>query len=297
MDVANFVISIILSFFGLITSIIAIIISERNAKRIEKRDDCRHLEQVRIDAISFIQKYNCDDEIQLIGLAIIADNYDKMFPYKRAFYKDWLLLTDEVKKKVLDELDFDGDILFYNKSFFDDDMSYLKSIIEEFYLDPNFYNETFYDGQKYLRRSLERYNKEKPVDEIIGYKLSNLLGKNPCKFKDVITDILAKCNADIELNSGETFNTKSMKILDCKRIDNGNYGNFKSGDERVACYLCNLVTRFVPIYYSKNNCALERYGYIEDFAFTNDWYMEDDFLFSLFCLHFYRRKKEDSIND
>lgn len=297
MDVANFVISIILSFLSLIVAIIAIIISERNAKRIEKRDDYRHLEQVETDAIRFIQKYNVDNEIQLIGLAIIADNYDKMFPYKRAFYKGWFLLTDEVKKKVLNELGFDDDILFYNKNFFDEDMLYLKSIIEEFYLDPNFYSETFYDGQKYLRRSLERHNKEKPVDEIIGYKLSKLFGKIPCKFKDVITDILAKCSVDVELNDGESFNTKNMKISDCKNITNGSCGNSKSGDERVTCFLCNLVTRFVPIYYSENNCVLERYGYIEDFAFTNDWYMEDDFLFSLFCLHFYRRKKEETLND
>ena len=116
MVTANFVISVILSTLTLIVSIIAVVVSIKTFKRQQERDEKRYIDDVKKEALSFIQKYSQTNEIQLTGLAIIASNYNKTFPYNRQFYKEWCILKKDVKVAILEEMDFDKEILFEDKN-------------------------------------------------------------------------------------------------------------------------------------------------------------------------------------
>ena len=105
---ASDIVSIVCSILGLVLTVIGLwltwFIYRRQVKleeRINLKDEEKYKLQIQSEARAFIQKYNEDDEIQLLGLCVIADKYDSAFPYRRLIYKDYCCLNEDVKKELV----------------------------------------------------------------------------------------------------------------------------------------------------------------------------------------------------
>lgn len=86
---------------------------EQFEKRQDARDEQRHQEGVKAQAVSFISRYYKDRG--LIPLCAIAAMYNDLFYYNRAMYREFCCLTKETQNRIMKycELDLqvsDGDI-------------------------------------------------------------------------------------------------------------------------------------------------------------------------------------------
>ena len=82
-------------------------LDERDLKMKEEqqiKDERRHQEKIESEALYFIQKYNANDEIQLLALCVIASKFNSAFPYRRQIYKDFCCLNTEVQKSILKKI-------------------------------------------------------------------------------------------------------------------------------------------------------------------------------------------------
>lgn len=304
------IISVICSIIGIIIAGISLAVSiiifksqRKLENSINERDEKRYHSQVEADANKFIQKYNVNDEIQLLALCVIAKKYDSTFPYRRQIYKDFCCLNDEVQREVLRKMDIDLRLMnLERKNFFEHCLDLLKEDLKKYYPDyQSFYDDHFYDGAKYLYRSLENYKNEKVPELKVVY--SNGVLAEFKKYDDIVTDILARVDYKDYLKPLNELSDKD-KISYLFNI-NTDLGSARGGQEIVMDYLECLIAKYVPIYlYShkpeyeeeleKGN-AIENIGYYCDyFAFKDDYYMEDLFLESLLTLNVYTVKKEES---
>lgn len=69
-------------------------------KRQDKRDEQRHQESVKAQAVSFISKYYKDRG--LIPLCAIATMYNDLFYYNREMYREFCCCTKEVQNRILE---------------------------------------------------------------------------------------------------------------------------------------------------------------------------------------------------
>lgn len=304
------IISIICSIIGIVIAGISLsvsIIIFKSQRKLEnslnERDEKRYNSQVEADAIKFIQKYNANNEIQLLALCVIAKKYDSTFPYRRQIYKDFCCLNDDVQIEVLRKMDIDLRLMnLESKNFFEHCLNLLKDDLKKYYPDyQSFYDEHFYDGAKYLYRSLENYKNEKVPELNVVY--SNGVLAEFKKYDDIVTDILAKVDYKDYLKALNELSDKD-KISYLFNI-NTDLGSARGGQEIVMDYLECLIAKYVPIYLynhkpeyeeelEKGN-VIENIGYYCDyFAFKDDYYMEDLFLESLLTLNVYTVKKEES---
>jgi len=172
------IISIICSIIGIIIAGISLAVSiiifksqRKLENSINERDEKRYNSQVEADANKFIQKYNVNDEIQLLALCVIAKKYDSTFPYRRQIYKDFCCLNDEVQREVLRKMDIDLRLMnLERKNFFEHCLDLLKDDLKKYYPDyQSFYDDHFYDGAKYFYRSLKNYKNEKVPELNVVY--------------------------------------------------------------------------------------------------------------------------------
>lgn len=94
---------------------------ENFEKRQDERDEFRHMEKVKAQAVSFISKYY--RHRGLIPLCAIAALYNDLFCYKRKMYRDFCCLTMEVQNLILKYEELDLGIItmdsFFNKCLFE----------------------------------------------------------------------------------------------------------------------------------------------------------------------------------
>lgn len=112
-------ISIICAGVALIVTIIIAILQIRQSNRMEsfekrqdKRDEERHQESVKSQAVSFISKYYKDKG--LIPLCAIATMYNDLFYYNREMYREFCCCTKEVQNRILEYCDLDLQVSKYN---------------------------------------------------------------------------------------------------------------------------------------------------------------------------------------
>ena len=305
------IISIICSIIGIIIAGISLAVSIiifKSQRKLEnslnERDEKRYNSQVEADANKFIQKYNVNDEIQLLALCVIAKKYDSTFPYRRQIYKDFCCLNDDVQIEVLKKMDIDLRLMdLDNKNFFDNCLELLKVDLKKYFPSyESFYSDHFYDGAKYFYRSIKNYKDEKVPE--INVTFSNGIKATYVKFDDIVTDILARVDYKDYLKPLNELSDKD-KINYLFNI-NTDLGSARGGQEIVMDYLECLIAKYVPIYLYKHKPeyeeelekgnAIENIGYYCDyFAFKDDYYMEDLFLEALLTLNVYTIKDKDSL--
>lgn len=100
-------ISIISAVVALTATIIIAILQIKQSNRMEKfekrqdmRDEQRHQECVKSQAVSFISKYYKDRG--LIPLCAIAAMYNDLFYYNREMYREFCCCTKEIQNRILE---------------------------------------------------------------------------------------------------------------------------------------------------------------------------------------------------
>lgn len=271
-------ISIITSFAALAATIIIASMQIRQSNRMEaferrqdERDELRHEEGVRAQAVAFISKYYPDRG--LIPLCAIAAMHNSLFYYSREMYREFCCLTTEAQNRILEYCELDlrveaqGDI-------FQRCIDALTGILKGRFPDDS---SVFYDGGKYVLRSLERYSSEKIPVEQIEYQppycdASIKDGKEFPPYETCIDDVLGRAfdNGDKNLTP----------ISDLERAC-----GFRTAREIEACQFVTETARIAAIYGSQVSSAEMNYGCPGGYADERIETMEDLFLHALFEMY------------
>lgn len=256
-------ISISCAVASLITAIVIAILQIRQSTRMEqfekrqdKRDEERHAESVKAQAVSFISKYYNDRG--LIPLCAIAAMYNPLFYYTRSMYRDFCCYTKETQNAILKYCGLD--LLVKENDIYNSSVDELRNVItERFPQDKDIY----YDQAKYIERSLTRYGKE-------------ALPHSDSNYENHITDILS-----------EAFQCGTQEPTPIEQLTNEyDFGNCL---EIEACQLASVIAEYIAIYNATSrDMQIEsdkNYGSPGGYAGETINTMEDLFLKALFEMY------------
>lgn len=222
-------------------------------RRQDERDEQRHAESVKAQAVSFISKNYSDRG--LIPLCAIAAMHNDLFYYSREMYREFCCLTLEVQNRILEYCELDLRVVHTGR-FYEECIEALNKTCKKYFPDDK---EIFYDGGKYILRSLERYGRNKIPNHRFDYE-------HP------LTDMLE-----------EAFRNKDVSATPIEQLCS-EY-NFAGCDEINACHFVATVAEFIAIYGDENINTGKNYGSpgaYDDETIDN---MEDLFLLVMFEIY------------
>ncbi len=287
-DIISIVCSILGVLIALVTVFVTIFIYKSQKKleeTINKRDEDRYLMQVESEARSFIQMYNDNDEIQLLGLCIIADKYNPSFPFSRKIYKDFCCLNNDVKKEVLKQFNIDMQLWnLESKDFYNNSLKKAEVILKEYFPEqPDIFRMHFYDGAKYFERAIEKYKKEIVPNYVIA-KYKSSFGEFDFTYSDLIARVIAKDDLEVVLTNGNIIKPNEIKVDELFSIPTKD-GDALNGEEIVISYLCCYILKCSAMYYKDNRMIFDC-GYYSDYFGFNNKSMEDLFLETLLLINY-----------
>lgn len=243
--------------------------------RQDERDEQRHVESVKAQAVSFISKNYSDRG--LIPLCAIAAMHNDLFYYSREMYREFCCLTLEVQNRILEYCELDLRVKEENRLFYRC-ISEIEKVLREHFPDDKL---SFYDGGKYVLRSLESYGSEKIPVERINYRparMNSRFGKifshgfdGTSSYESRITDVLEAAF------SGEGT---QQPVADLEQ----RY-EFCEVSEIEACQFVTVLAEYIAIYGSKYDNLDKDYGSPGDYAGETIDTMEDLFLLSVFEMY------------
>ena len=265
-------ISIVSSIASLILAIIITVVQYKQSermyafeRRLDERDERRHVEEIRAQVASFIIKYG--DQIDLIPLCVIAAMHDDTFGYSREMYREFNCLTCEVQGALLKRCDIDMKVSDLPNFDTDCVKAVEKTICRWFPRDTS----QFYDGGKYLIYSLTRY-KSLPVEEIRykkEYDSSVFRPKSAItSYSEYMTDVLSEV-----FRSGIAADEPLLNALAT------DYG-FGEDEEIVACRFVTELAFWLATYGGQADPE-KNYGHPEDYFACGGETMEDLFLLAM----------------
>lgn len=275
-------VSIICAVASLIATIVIAVLQYRQSSRMnefelrqDKRDENRHAESVKAQAVSFISKYYSDRG--LIPLCAIAAMHNDLFYYSREMYREFCCMTLEVQNRILEYCELDLRVKEIS-GLFGKCIKEMEKVFYEYF--PND-DSPFYEGGKYVLRSLESYGNENiPISRIkyrpsymdsnrVAGKLfsSRFDGTSPYEF--CITDTLR------DIQNGQS-SRRTLKDLESIYEVSGS-----SGIE--ACQFLTTLAQNLATFGSKTLDSQKDYGHPEDSNNINT--MEDLFLLSVFHMY------------
>lgn len=293
-------INIICSILGTIISVSAFIYTfktDKKQKEFEEKDRLKQEQYVKLEherlALQFIQKYNETNEIQLLPLAIVANNYNDTFPFRRQFYKDWCCLNDLTKEIVLKKCKVELPIKI-EENILNVCEKRFKKILNELFEDS--YGVIYPDNKIYLEESIIDFKKELAPNNTV-FEAKDYAGNFSwaIKYSDVISGIVRKSEVEYILKD-EIFKPSNLDILSTMYIKNGTLGDYSMGKNITASYYTCILMK---------SCALDKYYSLDSayyfnnspdnyFIYGENIYMEDEFLDSLYCMYFLKLAKEKS---
>lgn len=275
-------ISIICAGVSLIVTIIIAILQFWQSSRMNKferrqdeRDEQRHAESVKAQAVSFISKNYSNRG--LIPLCAIATMHNDLFYYSREMYREFCCLTLEVQNRILEYCRLDLRVKEENGLFYRC-ISEVEKVLREHFPDDA---SPFYDGGKYVLRSLESYGGKQIPVERINYRpayMDSEFGKifssgfdGTFPYERCITDVL-----DIAFNGEGT----QQPIAYLEQM----YG-FRGVSEIEACQFATVLAEYIAIYGGKDDNSDKDYGSPGGYAGETIDTMEDLFLLSVFEMY------------
>lgn len=275
-------ISIICAGVSLIVTIIIAILQFWQSSRMNKferrqdeRDEQRHAESVKAQAVSFISKNYSNRG--LIPLCAIATMHNDLFYYSREMYREFCCLTLEVQNRILEYCRLDLRVKEENRLFYRC-ISEVEKVLREHFPDDA---SPFYDGGKYVLRSLESYGGKQIPVERINYRpayMDSEFGKifssgfdGTFPYERCITDVL-----DIAFNGEGT----QQPIAYLEQM----YG-FRGVSEIEACQFATVLAEYIAIYGGKDDNSDKDYGSPGGYAGETIDTMEDLFLLSVFEMY------------
>lgn len=288
---ASDIVSIVCSILGLVLTVIGLwltwFIYRRQVKleeRINLKDEEKYKLQIQSEARAFIQKYNEDDEIQLLGLCVIADKYDSAFPYRRQIYKDYCCLNEDVKKELVHILNININLFeleandFYEASLIKIE-EYLKG---QFPDQPDIFRLRFYDNAKYFEGAIENHKNELVPNYVLGKVKGSF--ENDFRFEELIYRVIGRDDLEIELSNGQKIIPKDFPVEQLFLTPTSD-GTAVYGKELVISFVCAEIVKYIAMYYPNNRFILDC-GYYSDYFGYNDKYMEDLFLEALLLVNY-----------
>lgn len=258
-------ISIICAGVSLIVTIVIAVLQIRQSSRMNKfelrqdeRDEQRHAESVKARAVSFLSKYYSNRG--LIPLCAIAAMHNDLFYYSREMYREFCCMTLEVQNRILEYCRLDLRVIpthgVYIDEFYYNCIGALVDIFRKHFPEDK---DIFYDGGKYILRSLERYGKYEIPNQEFEYHIH-------------LTKVLS------EAFTNRNVSDKPVEQL-CQDY------NFAGCDEINACQFTTMVAEYIAIYGDENTETDKNYGTPGEYAGETIDTMEDLFLLTLFEIY------------
>lgn len=225
---------------------------ERFEKRQDERDEQRHQEDVKAQAVSFISRYYKDRG--LIPLCAIAAMYNDLFYYNRAMYREFCCLKKETQNRILEYCKLD--LRVSDDDIYENCLVAIEGVRKQYFPDDK---PIFYEGGKYLDRSLNYYGQQSiPHQEF--------------EYQDHITDVLA-----------EAFKSHDKEATPIQQLSL-EY-NFDGCEAIEACQLVTVIAEYLAIYGNENRNEDKAYGSPGSYDGERIETMEDLFLLALFEIY------------
>lgn len=271
-------ISIICASISLIVTIVIAVLQlwqsgrmEKFERRQDERDERRHAEEVKSQAVSFISKHYSDRD--LIPLCAMAAMHNDLYYYSREMYREFCCMTLETQNRVLEYCGLDLRVT-EEKGLFERCINAVEEVLCTHFPDDK---APFYDWSKYVSYGLESYGSEKIPIERINYCSPYTTGLFAANFDG--TSSYESCITDI-LSESFRGNDSEHPIFDLEL----KYG-FDTMSEKEACQFAMVLARFVAIYGSENNNPDKNYGAPDDYVGEPMNMMEDLFLLTIFEIY------------
>lgn len=245
---------------------------EEFERRQDERDERRHAEGNRAQAVEFISKHYSNRG--LIPLCAIAAMHNDLFYYSREMYRSFCCLVPEVQNLILEYCDLDLRVREEN-GLFDRCIAAVEDALRDRFPE----DETvFYDDGKYVLRSLCRHAGEKiPAVRIDclsecakAFSLS-YDGYTP-EYERPIIDVLRKA-----------FESQDASLTPISALEKAYC--FKTSSEIKACRFATTVALCTAIVSPGNETEEKGYGCPSGFDGERLETMEDLFLFAVFQMY------------
>ena len=238
----------------------------------DERDERRYAEVNRTQAVEFISRHYADRG--LVPLCAIAAMHNHLFNYSRGIYWEFCRLTPEVQNLILEYCNLDLRMK-EESGLFDRCIAAVEKALHERFTE----DETaFYDGGKYVLRSLSRHAGEKmPAMPIDSFQeclndLSLSYGGYTPEYKRPIFDVLLSA-----------FESQDASLTPISALEKAYC--FKTSSEIEACRFATTVALCVAVIDSDEGPEKKDYGCPGCFDGERIETMEDLFLLAVFHMY------------
>lgn len=245
---------------------------EELERRQDERDERRHAEGNKAQAIEFISKHYADRG--LIPLCAVAAMHNDLFHYSRKMYWEFCCLVPEVQNLILEFCNLDLRVRGEDDLFVRCITAVEAALRDRFPEDES----VLYDDGKYVLRSLERYAGERlpalRVDLLPECLDSSFLPPDSCtlEYDHLIRKVLS-----------EAFESRDASFTPISHLKN-EY-QFESSSEIEACRFASTVAFCAATYGSGDEANNRYYGCPGGFDGERIETMEDLFLLTVFQIY------------
>lgn len=245
---------------------------EEFERRQDERDERRHAEGNKAQAVEFISKYYTDRG--LIPLCAVAAMYNDLFHYSRKMYWEFCCLVPEVQNLILKYCDLDLRVRGEDDLFVRCIAAVEAALRDRFPEDKTI----LYEDGKYVLRSLERYAGERlpaPRVDLPPERLdSSFLSPDGCapEYDYLIRKVLS-----------EAFESRGASFTPISHLKK-EY-QFQASSEIEACRFATTVAFYAATYGSGDETNDRDYGCPGGFDGERIETMEDLFLFAVFQIY------------
>lgn len=245
---------------------------EELERRQDERDERRHAEGNKAQAIEFISKHYADRG--LIPLCAVAAMHNDLFHYSRKMYWEFCCLVPEVQNLILEFCNLDLRVRGEDDLFVRCITAVEAALRDRFPEDES----VLYDDGKYVLRSLERYARERlpalRVDLLPECLDSSFLPPDSCtlEYDHLIRKVLS-----------EAFESRDASFTPISHLKN-EY-QFESSSEIEACRFASTVAFYAATYGSGDEANNRYYGCPGGFDGERIETMEDLFLLTVFQIY------------
>lgn len=271
-------ISIICALISLVVTIVIAVLQLRQSGRMEKferrqddRDERRHAEEVKSQAVSFISKHYADRG--LIPLCAMAAMHNDLYYYSREMYREFCCMTLETQNRVLEYCELDLRVT-EEKDLFGRCIEAVEEVLSTRFPDDG---SVFYDGGKYVLRSLEYYGGENIPVKRINYRPPYMTDLSAVFFDG--TSSYESCIADV-LDESFRGDGSEHPISDLEYIY-----RFRVAPNNEACQFATVLAQFIAIYGSEDDDSDKNYGAPGGYSGETIDTMEDLFLLAVFHMY------------
>lgn len=245
---------------------------EEFERRQDERDERRHAEGNKAQAVEFISKYYTDRG--LIPLCAVAAMYNDLFHYSRKMYWEFCCLVPEVQNLILKYCDLDLRVRKENDLFVRCIAAVEAALRDRFPKD----EPAFYDDGKYVLRSLDRYAGEKIPAVRIGY-----LPKCLDAYRPISDSRTPEYNLFIIEVLSRAFESQDASLTPISCLEKAYC--FESSPEIEACRFASTVAFYAATYGSCDEANNRYYGCPGGFDGERIETMEDLFLLTVFQIY------------